>query len=197
MLAILAALYSMAGSGGPVTRIYTSGTGFTETVPPGVTQVKITLDGPGGAGARDNFNLDPTGGGGGARCVRTIAVSPGETFTCSVGPAAAGRNTDGPGATSTATTVAGTVTGGTVNMSAGPGTGGGTGNPGVGGTASGGTTNTAGSPGGYADGGAGASGAAGGSTGTPAGSAPGGGGLGKVTGTSGAGARGQIEFQYS
>lgn len=197
MLAILAALHAFAAQGGPVTRIYTSGTGFTETVPPGVTQVKITLDGPGGAGAMDILGSDPGGGGGGARCVRTIGCTPGQTLTCSVGPAVAGRSTDGTGATSTATTVSGTLSGGSVAMSAGPGQGGGPSAPGAGGTASGGTTNTSGSAGSLPDGGAGASGAAGGTGGTPAGSAPGGGGLGRFGGTSGAGARGQITFEYT
>lgn len=197
MLAILAALHAMAAQGGPVTRVYSSGNGFTETVPPGVTQVTITLDGPGGAGAMDIIGSDPGGGGGGGRCVRTIAVSPGETMTCAVGPAVAGRTTDGYGATSSATSVFGTVTGGVVAMSANAGSGGGPSDPGAGGTASGGTSNTTGSPGQYPDGGAGASGAAGGTSGTPAGSAPGGGGLGRFGGTSGAGARGQITFEYT
>lgn len=197
MLALLALFHAMAGAGGPVTRIHTSGTGFTETVPAGVSSVTITLDGPGGAGAMDILGSTPGGGGGGARCTRTIAVTPGQTLLCTVGPAVVGRNTDGYGATSVATTVSGTLSGGVVNMSAGPGTGGGPSDPGTGAIATGGTSNIAGSDGFIPDGGNGASGALGGTSGSPAGAAPGGGGLGKFGGTSGAGARGQIKFEYS
>lgn len=196
MLAILAMLHAMAGTGGPVTRVFTSGTNFNDVAPAGVTTVTITVDGPGGAGAMDIIGSTPGGGAGGARCSRTIAVTPGQTLTCTVAPAVPGRNTNGYGQTGVASTVAGTVSGGVVNMSAGPGTGGGPSVPGVGGNATGGTSNIAGSAGSIPDGGAGASGAAGGTFGTPAGAAPGGGGLGKDGGTSGPGARGQITLDY-
>ncbi len=196
-LQLLMAMAAMSTAGGPVTRIYTMGAGATETVPAGVSLVKITADGPGGAGARDQIGFDPGGGGGGARCIKTIAVIPGNTMIFTVALAVDGRSSDGTGATGTASTVTGAVSGGAVAMSAGPGEGGNIGSPGGGGTASGGDTNTAGQAGFAPDGGAGASGAAGGTSGTPAGTAPGGGGRGKITGTSGPGARGQITFEYS
>lgn len=196
-LALLSALTAMSTAGGPITRSYTAGTGATETVPAAVSQVKITADGPGGAGARDQVDLGPWGGGGGGRCSKTIAVIPGDTFSFTIGDAVAGRSTDGNGATGSATTVTGAVSGGAVALSAGPGGGGRKIVAGTGGAASGGTTNTAGQDGFEPDGGAGASGAAGGTGAAPAGTAPGGGGLGKISGTSGPGARGQITFEYS
>lgn len=196
-LHLLAAVAAMASSGGPVTRTYTVGSGASEVVPAGVSQVKITVDGPGGAGGRDRLGFDPGGGGGGARCVKTIAVVPGDSMTFTAAQAVAGRSSDGDGATGLASTVTGTVSGGAINLSAGAGEGGHRGLSGSGGIATGGDTNTPGQDGFAPDGGNGASGAAGGTAGTPAGTAPSGGGLGKVSGTSGPGARGQVMFEYS
>lgn len=179
-------------SGGAVTHTYTSGSG-TETVPAGKTSVRIRVWGGGQAGNRDAAGGNPYGGGGGGFSERTIAVVAGNTLSYSVAASRAGRSTDGQGANGNASSVTGTVSGGSVNMVAN----GGTNN--LGGTATGGTTNTTGGAGINPDGGAGAGtgGGAGGVSFGQAGTAPGGGGAGSIGGTSGAGARGQVEFYYT
>lgn len=179
-------------------RTYTVGTAATETVPTGASMVKMTADAGGGAGAFDPLRLEPTGGGGGGRVVKTIAVIPGDSLIYTVAAARPGRSTQGNGADGLASSVSGTVSGGTVAMAAGGGKGG----PlpsiaGFGGSAAGGDVNTIGGPGGTPDGGASAAGAPGGAGLGAAGIAPGGGGAGAETGASGAGARGQIIFEYS
>ncbi len=67
---------ALMGSGGgfvPVTNTYTTGTGATETVPTGATQVVITLDGGGGAGGFNGTTLG--GGGGGGGLARSTAIT--------------------------------------------------------------------------------------------------------------------------
>jgi hypothetical protein len=175
----------------PVTNTYTSGTAATETVPSGASSCTITVDGAGGSGAFDATTFQPGGGGGSARSVKAIAVTGGNTFTYTVAPQVAGvGGFDSNGTNGAASTVTGSPSGGSVNMSGGGGQGGQIGTGGTGGTASGGDTNTSGSAGTVSFGGTAASGA-GNSV------APGGGGNGAFSGTSGVGARGQISFAYT
>jgi hypothetical protein len=179
-------------SSGAVTHTYTGGSG-TETVPAGKTSVRIRVRGGGQAGSRDADGGEPGGGGGGGFCERTIAVVAGNTLSYSVGASKLGRSTDGVGATGNASSVTGTVSGGSVSMTANGGA------AGAGGTATGGTTNTTGGAGGSPAGGAGGGtgGGAGGVTNGQSGTAPGGGGAGAIGGTSGTGARGEVEFYYA
>lgn len=198
---------AVAPSGDTVT--YTTGTAVTETVPGGKTSVVIKAWGGGGAGAgavySGHWAFSGGGGGGGGYSEKTISVAPGDTFTLTVADQVTGLvNVNGPDGN--ASTVTGTVSGGSVNMSAGGGLGGqlvGTG--GVGGTASGGDTNTSGSAGAANGGAGGAAGGSGGGSGGSAnggsGSVPGGGG-GGVNAASyslpgGNGARGQVSFTYT
>lgn len=181
-----------------VVRTYASGTAATETVPTGATSVIIEVWAGGGAGGRDSANVGG-GGGGGSYSKKTIAVVGGNTLTYSVAASVAGRSTDGLGNTGNQSTVSGTVAGGSVSITALGGSGGDIlTTAGSGGTASGGDVNTAGSNGVLATGGNGASpgGGSGGGSGS-AGSPPGGGGGGVLSGTSGAGSRGQIQFTYN
>ena len=186
---------ALLGSTGfvPVTNTYTSGTAATETVPSGASSCTITVDGAGGSGAADDISFQPGGGGGSARSVKAIAVTGGNTFTYTVAPQVAGVSSYANGTNGTASTVTGSPSGGSVNMSGGGGGGGLTGGAGggAGGTASGGDTNTSGSAGGpVVSGGVAASGAA------PS-VAPGGGGNGAFSGTSDVGARGEVSFAYT
>ena len=181
----------LSGNKFSLVRSYTTGTGATETVPAGASMVKMTVDAGGAAGAFDNISYEPGGGGGGSRAVKSIAVIPGDTLTYTVGAIRAGRSSYGIGGNGNPSSVSGTVSGGTVAMTAGGGLGGRlAGLGGFGGTASGGDVNSIGSQGGAPEGGASASGAAGGNP-------PGGGGAGVIVLTSGAGARGEIKFEYS
>lgn len=194
------------GGGGAAgtTNTYTTGSG-TETVPGGKSSVVITTRGGGGAGAGyisgGYFSFRGGGGGGGGYSQKTIAVTPGDTLAYSVGGQVFGVST-GDGPAGNASTVSGTVSGGSVGMTANGGAGGkqaGTG--GAGGTASGGDTNTSGSAGTASGGpggaGGGSGGGAGGTAGGGNGSIPGGGGGGSYGGTSGNGARGQVSFTYT
>jgi len=201
MIPLLAVLASMArGALLPVTtRTYTAGTAATETVPAGATQCVITADGGGAAGGRDSFDIGG-GGGGGSRVVKTIDVIPGDTFIYTVAALKAGRSSNGIGANGNASTVTGTVAGGSVNISAGGGLGGSdSGLDGDGGTATGGDVNTPGNAGWGSHGGNGAGGGLGGNPDAGSfsnGSPIGGGGGGTVSTTSGSGARGEIKFEY-
>lgn len=147
MLLYARALIGAVSSFVPVTRTYTTGTSATETVPAGATSCNIRDVGAGGAGGHDGTFL-PGGGGSGGYALRSIAVTGGNTFTYTVGVGGAGNGDQVAGGPGTASTVSGTVAGGTVSMSGGGGNGGGNnGAFGSGGTATGGTTNTAGNPG--------------------------------------------------
>ncbi len=124
-------------------------------VPEGATSVTITADGGGGGGG------DEDGGVGGGRCIKTIAIDPADwgtiiQFTVGAGghgdPTDSSLSTDGGDSTVTATLAAGSI-----NMVAG---GGGSGLSGdVGGVATGGDTNTNGSHSEGGDGGVAGSGA--------------------------------------
>lgn len=198
---------SLSISGLTVTRTYTSGTAATETVPTGATSVTIEVEGPGGSGSSSTSGnggaTGQFGGGGGAYCKKIIAVVGGNTLTYTVGPTVTAVNGGGisaAGHTGVASTVAGTVSGGAVNMSAGAGHGGNLTSGGAGGTASGGTTNTTGTAGSSVSGGAGAAplGGVGGSTAGSNGTVPGGAGASNsVNQTSGTGAGGKIVFTYT
>jgi hypothetical protein len=145
MSGIQMALLGFAGFT-PVTNTYTSGTGATETVPAGATSVSIVVNGGGGAGGYSG-STQGGGGGGGSQALRTIAVTGGNTFTYTVAASVLGRITQGTGIAGQASTVSGTVSGGSVSMTAGGGGGGTFLTGGLGGTATGGTTNTSGETG--------------------------------------------------
>lgn len=194
--------FAIGGLGQSETRVYTSGISATEVVPAGATSVRIRDYGGGGAGGRDSSDNVQQGGGGGGFCEKTIAVTGGDTFTFTVAALVAGRSTNGDGANGNASSVSGTVAGGAVNMIANGGEGGrgfGGSKNGVGGTASGGDINTSGGSGVTPTGGScfGPNGGSGGGAANADGVAPGGAGAAAVTGMSGDGARGQIEFSYT
>jgi len=194
--------FAVGGLGQGENRIYTTGTAATETVPVGATSVRIRVYGGGAAGGRDNTDNVQQGGGGGGFCEKVIAVAGGNTFTFTVGALVAGRSTNGDGANGNLSSVSGTVAGGAVNMTANGGEGGrgfGGSKNGAGGTASGGDSNTNGGNGITPSGGSclGPGGGAGGGLPNADGVAPGGAGAAAVSGMSGDGARGQIEFSYT
>ena len=110
------------------------------TVPCDVTSITVQAWGAGGAGgAADNNPNGGSGGGGGGYSTYTVAVTPGQVITYTVGNNGNGGN--GNGGNGTATTILG--------LTANGGTGGGQnqGAVGIGGTATGGTTNVNGTNG--------------------------------------------------
>mgnify|MGYP003652708037 FL=1 len=163
-------------------------------------------------------------GGGAAYTTLTVDVTPGSTFTYSVGAGGCGGGNGGDlndgdnGGNGGSTTVSGTDANGTpVNLSAGGGAagsggdgcnifgnGGGNGNGGAGGTASGGTTNTSGGAGTNGSGGNGGTGGAGagpaggngGATNGGSGASLGGGGGGGNDSNGGRGAPGAILITF-
>jgi len=179
-----------------VVRTYSTGAGATDTVPTGASSVIIEAWGGGASGEKDSVGGPGTGGGGGSYCSRTIACIGGNTLTYTVAQSVAGASTNGPGTNGNLSSVTGTVSGGSVTMTANGGSSGGTG--GFGGSATGGTVNTNGADALNEVGGAGA-GPGGGSGGglNAAGNPLGGGGGGATAGSSGQGARGQVQFTYN
>lgn len=193
--------------------------GGTETfiVPAGVTSITVAVWGAGGGGGGSSVNGNGgSGGGGGGAASRTIAVTPGDSFTYTVGAGGtiglANATLAGSGGNSTF------VNGGLgINMQANGGSGGARdrGAAGTGGTATGGTVNSAGQNGTIGD----ASGQAGGNSGVavgifggggtavtnsngidgtiPGGGASGGERTGGGTRNGGAGANGQIRISYT
>ena len=189
----------------------------TFIVPSGVTSITVSVWGAGGGGGGSSINGDGgSGGGGGGATTRVIAVTPGDTFTYTVGIGGAGGLSNatlaGSGGNSTF------VNGGLgINLLANGGTGGARnrGAAGVGGTASGGTVNATGQNGTIGN----ASGQAGGNSGVVIGifggggvavtnstgsngTIPGGGGggaerTGMGTRNGGNGANGQIHITYT
>jgi hypothetical protein len=193
-----------------ITRTYTYATpSGTEVVPYGVTSCTILAYGGGGGGAATSGGAYNCGGGGGAGFSQlTIAVSAGQTIAFTVGQAGlngvwiSGTGVVNPGYAGTATTASGTVTGGTISISAGGGGGGTATTGGTAGTASGGTYNingTAGTVGAPGHGGnAGTGGGLGGTTDGKAGGNGGGGGASDNSGGSGGpGGPGYIYFSYN
>lgn len=185
----------------PVTRTYTTGTGATETVPAGASQVLITMHGGGSSGAfRNQSTPGANGGGGAAYLAKTIAVTGGNTMTYTVGAGGAVRTTLGQNS-GTASQVSGTVFGGSLTLVAGGGSGL------NGGTASGGDTNTNGDGGvtgepGVSNGAGGSAappggGSGGSANGGNAGFPGGGGGGGNIPDQGGAGGGGRITFYYT
>ena len=194
----------------------TPGGAETFIVPTGVTSITVSVWGSGGGGGGSNSNGDGgSGGGGGGATTRIIAVTPGDTFTYTVGTGGAGGlSTAGIGGNGTNSTF---INGGLgINMIGNFGSGGGPnrGSVGIGGASSGGTTNVNGQNGIVGD----ASGQAGGASGAvvgifgPGGTAvtntngnpgsiPGGGGGGGERGggnrAGGIGANGQIRITYT
>lgn len=199
----------------------------TWTVPCGVTSITVEAygggGGAGGGGGGSNGGLFNTrgggGGGGGGFATITINVTPGATFTYSIGAGGCGGGNGGDGSgggNGTAggnTTFTGTDAGGiaialTANGGArgtgGSGTNGGTGNGGTGGTASGGSTNTTGTAGVNGNGGTGGNGGAGAGPGGgaggvgsgAAGTALGGGGAGGGNSAGGRGGAGGILITF-
>jgi hypothetical protein len=117
-LLIAGTLFSSNLSAQTVTTITASG---SFTVPPGVTSIQGVFWGGGGGGAGTNSSgvaYLSSGGGGGAACVVTgsIAVTPGDVYTITVGAGGAGTSTTGTaggnGGTTTITGPAGTWTAG-------------------------------------------------------------------------------------
>lgn len=142
----------------PVTNSYGSGTGATETVPTGATSVTIRVVGGGGSGAKDSSGVGvPGGGGSGAYGTQTIAVVGGNTFTYTVGAGGVAVASDpADGFNGGDSTVSGTVSGGSVAITAGKGFKGQVpdGMDGEGGTCTGATTDIPGNPGVFGAGGA-------------------------------------------
>ncbi|RXR20474.1 T9SS sorting signal type C domain-containing protein [Flavobacterium amnicola] len=194
----------------------TPGGSETFIVPTGVTSITASIWGAGGGGGGSNSNNDGgSGGGGGGATTIVIAVTPGDTFTYTVGTGGnGGLSTAGIGGNGTNTTFINVGLG--INLLGNGGTGGGPnrGAAGTGGTASGGTTNMTGQNGTVGD----ISGQVGGnsgavvgifgfggaavtnSTGNP-GTIPGGGGSGGERGggnrAGGAGANGQVRITFT
>lgn len=197
------------------------------TVPCDVTSVTVQVygggGGAGGGGGGSNGGLFNTrgggGGGGGGYTTITINVTPGSSFSYSIGSGGCGgsNGSDGSGGgNGTAggnSSFSGTDGGGNpVNLTAnggargtgGSGTGGSTGSGGGGGTASGGTTSTNGAAGSNGSGGnggnggnaAGPGGGAGGASTGANGATYGGGGAGGGNSTGGVGGAGGILITY-
>jgi hypothetical protein len=146
----------------------TSGT-YNWTCPDGITSVTVEVWGAGGAGGGSTSNASGgSGGGGGGYTTASVSVTPGNTYTVTVG--AGGTGSTGNGTAGTASSF--------ITLTANGGGGGetNTGTPGSGGTASGGSTNLTGGNGitGASDGGAGGAGANGGAGGAGGNSGPGG-----------------------
>jgi hypothetical protein len=60
---------------------------YTYTVPAGVTSIRVTLVGGGGGfGSRNHSSWHGYGGAGGGAAIKTLAVTPGQSFTLKVGP---------------------------------------------------------------------------------------------------------------
>ncbi len=198
----------------------------TWTVPCGVTSITVEVygggGGAGGGGGGSGGGICNTrgGGGGGAGgfATRTFPVTPGATFTYTIGSGGCGGGngsdlSDGdPGSNGGNTTFTGTDSGGNpINLVANGGqrgregeSCGGTGSGGAGGTASGGTTNTTGGAGNNGSGGsggaggsaAGPNGGAGGASTNNPGAVYGGGGAGGGDSNGGRGAAGGILITY-
>lgn len=135
----------------------------TFIVPTGVTSITVSVWGAGGGGGGSSVSGDGgSGGGGGGAATRTIAVTPGDTFTYNVGSGGAGGLANATLAGSGGNTTF--INGGLgINMIGNGGSGGARnrGAAGTGGTASGGTINMPGQNGTIGD----ASGQAGGNSG--------------------------------
>lgn len=101
--------------------VYTASSGWT--APAGVTKVKLRMVGGGGSGASSASGSNPGGGGGGGAYVETVVtVTPGTTYTVTVG--AGGSNNSAGTASSFAGQTAGGGSAGGAGTSSAPGAGG-------------------------------------------------------------------------
>jgi len=180
---------------------------YNWTVPCDVTSIDIEAWGAGGAGGGSSSSGDSgDGGGGGAYASATVAVTPGQTISFTVGAGGTGANSSN-GTDGGDSTILGLTAGGGLGGNANGGTVSGTG-----GIASGGTTNTngqdgaAGGTGTGGDGGDGATSPGSGGNGVSNGHGTngtaigGGGGGGERTGgpkSGGNGADGQVDITYT
>jgi hypothetical protein len=67
---------------------------YTYTVPAGVASIRVTVVGGGGSGARDHSSWHAYGGAGGGAAIKTLPVSPGQSFNLKVGPGGNSANSD-------------------------------------------------------------------------------------------------------
>jgi hypothetical protein len=130
---------------GPNADVKTTGTGASFTIPPGITQLKVTVvGGGGGSGGSEPGNTGGAGGGGGVAIVWLSGLTPGGTITYSVGSGgtagvASPVGNGGPGGNSS-------ITSGVTTVTANGGGGGQAGGAnGTGGSASNGNLNITGS----------------------------------------------------
>ncbi len=137
----------IAGSFNFVTYISPLNTDITFTVPTDVYKLKVTCIGGGGGGSSGN---GPYGGGGGGACLKTFAVTPGQTYTIRVGGGGNGGAAGNSGGNVGANGNASSFSGNGINMTGNGGTGAPVGGNrgGAGGSASGGILNYAGNYGG-------------------------------------------------
>ena len=137
----------IAGSFNFVTYISPLNTDITFTVPTDVYKLKVTCIGGGGGGSSGN---GPYGGGGGGACLKTFAVTPGQTYTIRVGGGGNGGAAGNSGGNAGANGNASSFSGNGINMTGNGGTGAPVGGNrgGAGGSASGGILNYAGNYGG-------------------------------------------------
>lgn len=157
---VLPASLMPGGTGGPVsTTVLTTGTAQTYTVPTGIRRIKVHVQGPGGGGGGSDQSAAGCGcgggGGAGGYAWKVYSVTPGQTFTYTVGlKGAGGLAGNNAGSNGTANSVfdsGGTpVTGalGTGGGSMAVGTSLAAANAGTGGAATGGDVNIAGQSGG-------------------------------------------------
>ena len=96
----------------PLATAFTTGTAATYTVPAGCTQLKITVQGPGGTGGASATGR-ATGGSAGSTCIKWLTVTPGGTLTYTVGTAAGTASTVSSGTITITTISAGSGTNGT------------------------------------------------------------------------------------
>jgi hypothetical protein len=122
---------------GPSAQVFTSNGTFT--IPPGITKLKVIVQGAGGSGAGSNGTTYGSGGAAGGSAIKYLSgLTPGNTLVVTVGLGGVGGT--GAGATGGASSVAsGTQT--ITTITAGGGVGGGTASSGaLGGGAGGGAT---------------------------------------------------------
>jgi len=182
-----------AGGGSPISTpdVKTTGTAATYTIPTGVTKLKITVQGGGGAAGTGNGcagTIGAGGGSGGTAYAYLSGLTPGNTITYTVG--GAGGTSSISSGTQTITTV--TCTGGSAGSATDTG-----GVGGAGGSATNGTLNLAGSRGDVSGaGGSSQSAGGGGARGGYAATSYGSGGGGGITSAGGSGFAGIIIFEY-
>lgn len=126
-------------------QVFTSSGTFT--VPTGITKVKVTVVGGGGAGGGANNGSGSGGGAGGAAISILTGLTPSNTLLVGVGAAGAGVLNGTGGAGGSSNVRSGTQTISTVSATGGSGGAANGGAPGAGGSGSGGQLNSRGAPG--------------------------------------------------